>query len=55
MVDLTRDSEGACTHGWSMSGGQSIGDGLAFGRIAGRNAASVAGHTAERATAQTGA
>jgi succinate dehydrogenase/fumarate reductase flavoprotein subunit len=44
----------ACTHAWAMSGGQSIGDGLAFGRIAGRHAAATAGHRAEPATAHVG-
>jgi succinate dehydrogenase/fumarate reductase flavoprotein subunit len=55
IAGLYAAGEIACTHAWSMSGGQSIGDGLAFGRIAGRNAAAAAGHSAEPATAHVGA
>jgi succinate dehydrogenase/fumarate reductase flavoprotein subunit len=31
----------ASTYTWALSGGQSIGDALSFGRIAGRNAAAA--------------
>jgi succinate dehydrogenase/fumarate reductase flavoprotein subunit len=43
----------ACTHAWAMSGGQTIGDALAFGRIAGAEAAAAA--VAERTPVGVGA